>query len=91
MCDVITRVNEEISKFLNKNMKCSHILAGRKEIEELQEAQEVPDNPEIKEAINNGASTILVDIIGVDEDSYLAGAYIMNEEQIGHSSYLTVK
>lgn len=91
MCDVITKVNKEILKFLDNDMKCSHILAGRKEIEELRETQEEPDNPEVKEAINNGASTILVDIIEVDKDSYLAGAYVMNGEELGDLSYLTVK
>ncbi len=74
--DVALKINKELVKFRRYDMKCSHILVGRKEYEEIcklenAEQEEHPDS-----------SIWSVKLVKVDEDSYLVGAYIPTEEEL---------
>jgi hypothetical protein len=72
--DVAIRINKELVKFRRCDMRCSHILVGRKEYEEFRKL----DAADEEFADATGWS---VGIIRVDEDSYLAGAYMVDEEK----------
>lgn len=83
--DVAIKINKELVKFLRHDMRCSHILVGRKEYEEickLENYEEICklENIEQEEHLDN--STWGVEVVKVDEDSYLAGAYIPTQEEL---------
>ena len=73
--DVAKRINDELVKFRRCDMRCSHILVGRKEYEEICKLDSIDEEVETSPGWG-------VKIIRVDEDSYLAGAYMVDEEEM---------
>ncbi len=76
--DVALKINKELIKFRRYGMSCSHILVGRKEYEEICKLDKADDDAG-DEFTDNSWS---IKIVKVDEDNYLAGAYIPTEEEL---------
>jgi hypothetical protein len=77
--DVFKRINKEIVRFLRYDMRCSHVLLGRKEMKAIREN---PGEDYSAAMSEEGARSIIVQIVEVDEDSYFAGAYIPDEGEL---------
>lgn len=75
--DIAGRINKELVKFRRYGMTCTHILVGRKEYEEFEKLDNTDstDDEFTKDAWS-------VTLIKVDQDSYLAGAYMPTEEEL---------
>jgi len=72
--EIALKINEELVKFRKHDIRCSHILVGRKEYEEIAKLGASGD-----EFTDNSWS---VTLIKVDEDSYLAGACMFSEKEM---------
>jgi len=70
--EIFSRINKELVRFARYDMRCSHILVGRKEYKEIREAP----TPDAVKNIEPEATTWTVELVEVDKDSYFAGAYI---------------
>lgn len=75
--DIALKINKELVKFRRHGITCTHILLGReecKEVDKLDNADSTDD--EFAKDIWR------VSLIKVDEDSYVAGAYMPTEEEL---------
>ncbi len=81
--DIAIKINKELVKFRRYGMRCSHILVGRKEYEEICKPGDVDEKFDEKFDEEFEASPgWSVELVNVDEDSYFAGAYVVDEEEM---------
>ncbi len=78
--DVALKINKELVKFRRYDMRCSHILAGRKEYEEICKLDNIDGVDDAGDKFTD--NLWYIEIVKVDVDSYLVGAYIPTEEEL---------
>jgi len=79
--DIKTRINMERIQFLRYRMECNTILMGRKEYKEF--CEEVLNlAPDIDPETGSEMKVMSLKIVKVDKDSYLSGAYVLDEEDL---------
>ncbi len=74
--DVALKINEELVKFRRCDVRCSHILVGRKEYEEICKLENVDQEEHLDSSIWR------IKLVKVDKDSYLVGAYIPTQKEL---------
>ena len=77
MIDVLTRINEELTRLKLEDRFCTDILLGKKERKELAEQGTGFSGENEKPSQGKTVRVYTINIIAVDEESYLKGVEII--------------